>query len=93
MRIAILLCCGFIGTVSAAGAPTITAVAGTGEQGFGGDGGPATKAKLDQPFDVAFDRDGRDGRRIGCGHGAYDTAAEKEGDSHSDDLRRNRAEV
>jgi streptogramin lyase len=59
MRIAILLCCGCIGTVSAADAPTITAVAGTGEQGFGGDGGPATKAKLDQPFDVAFDRDGR----------------------------------
>lgn len=38
--------------------PTVTAVAGTGEQGFGGDGGPAAKAQLDQPFDVAFDRAG-----------------------------------
>src|SRR5438874_52694 len=37
---------------------TITTVAGTGEKGFGGDGGPATKAKLDQPFDVALDRAG-----------------------------------
>jgi streptogramin lyase len=38
--------------------PAITAVAGTGEKGFAGDGGPATRAKLDQPFDVAFDRAG-----------------------------------
>lgn len=38
--------------------PAITAAAGTGEKGFSGDGGPATKAKLDQPFDVAFDRAG-----------------------------------
>lgn len=38
--------------------PTITAVAGTGEQGFTGDGGPAAKAKLDQPFHVAFDSQG-----------------------------------
>ncbi len=38
--------------------PTIAAAAGTGEKGFAGDGGPATKAKLDQPFDVAFDRHG-----------------------------------
>src|SRR5205814_1857463 len=37
---------------------TITAVAGTGEKGFAGDGGPATKAKLDQPFDVALDKSG-----------------------------------
>ncbi len=36
----------------------ITAFAGTGEKGFVGDGGPATQAKLDQPFDVAFDRAG-----------------------------------
>lgn len=39
-------------------APTITSPVGTGEKGFAGDGGPATKAKLDQPFDVAFDTDG-----------------------------------
>lgn len=44
--------------VSAQPGGTITSVAGTGEKGFAGDGGPAAKAKLDQPFDVAFDRAG-----------------------------------
>lgn len=38
--------------------PTITAFAGTGEKGFSGDGGPAVKAKLNQPFGVAFDKAG-----------------------------------
>jgi DNA-binding beta-propeller fold protein YncE len=38
--------------------PTIHTGAGTGQQGFGGDGGPATQARLDQPFDVAFDARG-----------------------------------
>lgn len=38
--------------------PTIASFAGTGEKGFAGDGGPAIKAKLDQPFDVVFDLDG-----------------------------------
>jgi len=42
----------------AAPPPSITAVAGMGEKGFGGDGGPAVAARLDQPFDVAFDRAG-----------------------------------
>ena len=37
---------------------TISAFAGSGEKGFAGDGGPARAAKLDQPFDVAFDRAG-----------------------------------
>jgi len=32
--------------------------AGTGQQGFGGDGGPALHARLNQPFDVAFDAQG-----------------------------------
>src|SRR5215212_9679991 len=36
----------------------ITTVAGTGEPGFSGDGGPATKAQLDVPFAVAADREG-----------------------------------
>jgi sugar lactone lactonase YvrE len=37
---------------------TITTVAGTGEPGFSGDGGPATKAQLDVPFAVAADPEG-----------------------------------
>ena len=45
-------------SVSADPTPTITSPVGTGEKGFAGDGGPAEKAKLDQPFDVAFDKAG-----------------------------------
>jgi sugar lactone lactonase YvrE len=37
---------------------TITTVAGTGEAGFSGDGGPATKAQLNFPLAVAVDREG-----------------------------------
>jgi DNA-binding beta-propeller fold protein YncE len=33
----------------------ITTVVGTGEKGFAGDGGPAAKAVLNGPFDLAFD--------------------------------------
>ena len=36
----------------------ITTVAGTGEHGYGGDGGPADAAKLNRPFGVAFDAAG-----------------------------------
>ena len=36
----------------------ITTFAGTGEDGYGGDGGPATEAKLDWPTGVAADDDG-----------------------------------
>src|SRR5215472_3670701 len=36
----------------------ITTVVGTGERGFGGDGGPAERALLNGPFDVGFDADG-----------------------------------
>jgi sugar lactone lactonase YvrE len=37
----------------------ITTVAGTGQPGFGGDGGYATKALLNQPHSIAFDQTGR----------------------------------
>jgi sugar lactone lactonase YvrE len=37
---------------------TLTTAAGTGQQGYGGDGGPAIRAQLDQPFDVALDAKG-----------------------------------
>ena len=37
---------------------TITTAVGTGEKGFAGDGGPAARALLNGPFDLAFDRAG-----------------------------------
>jgi len=36
----------------------ITTFAGTGKPGFSGDGGPAAQAMLDEPHDIAFDKDG-----------------------------------
>ena len=36
----------------------ITTVAGTGERGYSGDGGPATEARLSEPFMCAFDNAG-----------------------------------
>ena len=36
----------------------ITTIAGTGQPGYGGDGGPATEAKLNEPHGVAADRTG-----------------------------------
>ncbi len=36
----------------------ITTVAGSGEQGYAGDGGPATAALLNEPYEVRFDRQG-----------------------------------
>lgn len=36
----------------------ISTVAGTGQMGYEGDGGPATQAKLNEPYEVRFDRDG-----------------------------------
>jgi len=36
----------------------VSTVAGTGEPGYGGDGGAATRAQLRQPHSIAFDADG-----------------------------------
>jgi sugar lactone lactonase YvrE len=36
----------------------LTVIAGTGEGGFGGDGGPAVNAQLNAPHDLAFDAEG-----------------------------------
>ena len=36
----------------------ISTVAGTGEMGYSGDGGPATNAKLNEPYEVRFDGEG-----------------------------------
>jgi streptogramin lyase len=36
----------------------LTTVAGSGIQGYSGDGGPATKARLNEPYEVRFDRQG-----------------------------------
>ena len=38
---------------------TISTLAGTGQPGFSGDGGPATKARLNQPHAIQFDPDGK----------------------------------
>jgi hypothetical protein len=37
---------------------TLTVVAGTGDKGYSGDGGPARDARLNEPYEVRFDRDG-----------------------------------
>ena len=36
----------------------ISIVAGSGEKGYSGDGGPATKARLNEPYEVRFDQAG-----------------------------------
>jgi streptogramin lyase len=37
---------------------SISTVAGTGEKGYWGDGGPATRARLNEPYEVRFDPQG-----------------------------------
>lgn len=37
---------------------TITTVAGSGKKGYGGDGGPATKAEMNEPYGIELDADG-----------------------------------
>src|SRR4029453_17838788 len=40
------------------GSGELTTVAGNGTKGYSGDGGPATKAQLNEPYEVRFDRAG-----------------------------------
>src|SRR5687768_17950209 len=56
MRIAFALL--LVLTISASAESIISTFAGTGERGFDGDGGPADKAKLDNPFGVVRGPDG-----------------------------------
>lgn len=37
---------------------TVTTVAGNGKQGYSGDGGPATQASLNEPYEIRFDKKG-----------------------------------
>ena len=62
----------------------ITTVAGTGEKGFSGDGGPATSAALSEPYGVVVDRAGnlyiadrlnRRVRRVAAATGSINTIA------------------
>jgi DNA-binding beta-propeller fold protein YncE len=36
----------------------LTTVAGCGDKGYSGDGGPAIEAKMNEPYEIRFDRDG-----------------------------------
>src|SRR5271163_2643494 len=63
----------------------ITTVAGTGESGFSGDGGAATRASLNEPYGIALDRVGnlfivdrrnRCVRRVDARSGVISTVAE-----------------
>src|SRR5262245_45389756 len=36
----------------------LTTVAGSGEKGYSGDGGPAVEAAMNEPYEIRFDRDG-----------------------------------
>lgn len=47
-----------LGMVQTGHAATIETVAGTGQKGFAGDGGPAVKAQLNNPFGIARGPDG-----------------------------------
>jgi sugar lactone lactonase YvrE len=56
--ISVGLAAGLLGAAAAQDAGTIRAAVGTGQQGYSGDGGPAAKATLNQPFHCSEDRQG-----------------------------------
>lgn len=60
LRTSLLLCCilSFFSVRAFGDEWTIETIAGTGEKGFSGDGGPATEAKLDNPFGLVRGPDG-----------------------------------
>jgi DNA-binding beta-propeller fold protein YncE len=72
----------------------IRTVAGTGESGFSGDGGPATQARMNQPYGIVIDRNGNiyvadrlNGRvrRIDGGSGVITTLTGDGSGKHSGD--------
>jgi DNA-binding beta-propeller fold protein YncE len=58
MRRILLLVAAAVSLGADAPSGSITTAVGTGKPGYGGDGGSATKALLNMPFDVAFDAGG-----------------------------------
>ena len=72
----------------------ITTVAGNGRKGFGGDGGPATEAMLDEPYGICLDGKGnlfivdrlnRRVRRVDAETGVITTVAGNGDDHHGGD--------
>jgi sugar lactone lactonase YvrE len=49
---------GVVQSLGSQNGPKISTIAGNGTGGSGGDGGPATSAKLNQPYDIAIDSSG-----------------------------------
>ncbi|MFO0959129.1 MAG: SMP-30/gluconolactonase/LRE family protein [Isosphaeraceae bacterium] len=73
---------------------TITTIAGDGTKGFAGDGGPATRARLDEPYGLAIDDEGRlyfadrlnrRVRRVDAGDGSIRTVAGNGGTRYEGD--------
>lgn len=58
IRSALLLSFSVFLTTAAVSAAPVRTVAGTGEKGYSGDGGPATKAAMNQPFGITRGPDG-----------------------------------